>query len=153
MDIDPVQQSDSPSKKDLWSSGNVALGVAAALALAAAAVFVVGMAVLMAGHMGGGMMWRGGSSSPQTAVVADASQVDVEIRDFDYTPRDLTVAAGGRVTWTNRDTAPHTATAKGQWDTGTLGRGESATLTFDKPGAYHYFCTIHPNMKATLTVR
>ena len=137
------------------SIGSVALAVAAALALAAAIVFFVGMDVLMAGHMGGGMMGmmdRAGNSA-QTPVVAGASQVTVEIRDFDFTPRDLTVAIGARVTWTNRDSAPHTATAKGQWDTGTLDKGDSATLTFDQPGTYSYICTIHPSMKGTLTVR
>ncbi len=118
-------------------------------------VFVVGMGVLMAGHMSGGMMgWGRGNSSPQTPAVATASEVTVEIRNFDYTPRDLTVPAGARVTWTNRDAAPHTATAKADgWDTGMLNQGESATLTFDVPGTYDYFCMFHPNMKATLAVR
>ncbi|MBI2913443.1 MAG: cupredoxin family copper-binding protein [Chloroflexi bacterium] len=149
-----MRNSSSPHP-DHGSSGNVALIVAAALALAAAVVFVVGMGVIMAGGMGGGMMgmMNRAGNSPQTPAVATASEVAVEIRNFDYTPRDLTVPAGARVTWTNYDAAPHTATAKGQWDTGILDKGDSATLTFDQPGTYEYFCLVHPSMKASLTVR
>jgi len=149
-----LRKSSSPHP-DRGAAGNIALAVAAALAVSAAVVFVVGMGVLMAGGMGGGMMgmMNRAGNSPQTPVVASAAQVTVEIRNFEFTPRELTVSVGARVTWTNHDSAPHTATAKGQWDTGTLDNGDSATLTFDKAGTYGYICTIHPSMKGTLTVR
>ena len=104
----------------------------------------------MGGHMGG-MMGRGGGAA-QTPVAARDSRVAVEIRDFDFFPRDLTVRAGAEVTWTNRDDAPHTATAGDDWDTGTLAKDESATIRFDTPGAFDYICTIHPTMKGVLRV-
>ena len=98
-------------------------------------------------------MHGGGSQAPQTPVASDASELTLEIRDFDYFPRDLTVAVGTSLTWINRDAAPHDATDEaGHWGTGLLNQGESATLTFDGPGFYQYFCTIHPDMKATLAV-
>ncbi len=91
--------------------------------------------------------------APQTPVAVDASQVDVEIADFDFSPRELTVQAGATIRWTNGDSAPHDATDEADgWGTGTLKQGESATITFDAPGTYAYFCTIHPDMKATLAV-
>ena len=94
-----------------------------------------------------------GSQAPQTPVVADATRVTVEIRNYDFFPRELTVTAGTAVTWTNRDSVPHDATAESDgWGTGILKVGESATLTLDAPGVYRYRCTIHPDMKATLTV-
>ena len=133
-------------------AGTVAL--AAAVVAVAAAVLVGGviMAIAMGDHMGG-MMNRAGNS-PQTPVVASQPEVSVEIRDFEYFPRDLTVDTGATVTWTNRDSAPHTAThTDGGWDTGILNKGESAVVAFDAPGAYEYFCAVHPAMKATLTVR
>ncbi|HEU4759669.1 MAG TPA: cupredoxin family copper-binding protein [Dehalococcoidia bacterium] len=129
------------------------------MAALAGAVFLGGMAamaVFMAGQMNGGMMgmMNRAGNSPQTPVVADQRQVAVEIRNFEYFPRDLTVAAGTEVTWTNRDTAPHSATDKGKgWDTGLLNKDASKTLTFNTPGSYSYFCAVHPSMKATLTVR
>ena len=94
-----------------------------------------------------------GSRAPQTPVVADASRVTVEIRNYDLFPRELTVTAGTAVTWTNRDSVPHDATAESDgWGTGILDQGESGTITFDSSGTYSYVCTIHPNMKATLTI-
>lgn len=65
----------------------------------------------------------------------------------------LTISVGDSVRWTNNDDAPHTAThVDGDWDTGTLNQGESATLEFTEPGTFEYFCAIHPQMTATLTV-
>jgi len=94
-----------------------------------------------------------GSREPQTPVVADATQVTVEIRDYDFFPRDLTVEAGAEVTWANRDSVPHDATdGEEAWSTVVLNQGGSATLTFDAPRTYRYICTIHPDMEATLTV-
>jgi len=98
-------------------------------------------------------MHGGGSLASQTPIVSDAPEVTIEIRDFDYRPRELTVAVGTSLTWVNRDSAPHDATDEaGGWGTSMLSQGESATVTFDAPGAYRYLCTIHPDMKATLKV-
>ena len=118
--------------------------------------------LVLASGCAGGMMGRGGmhdqmhgggSQVPQTPVISEASQVTVEINNFDFFPRDLTVQAGSTVTWANGDAVPHDATDDaGGWGTGTLAQGESTTLTFDSPGVYQYLCTIHPNMKATLKV-
>lgn len=129
------------------------------LTIAAGLVILVALsaASFACGEVGGwgGMenmhqdMHGGGDRVPQTPVVSTESQVMVEIRDFDFFPRELTVKTGTAVTWVNRDAAPHDATDEaGGWGTGTLNQGESAILTFDSPGAYRYFCTIHPNMRA-----
>ena len=122
----------------------------------------VALLLLVSACGGGGMfdmgemdeqMHGGGSRAPQTPVVADAAQITVEIRDFDFLPRDLTVKLGTEVTWVNRDSVPHDATDEaGGWGTGMLKGGESAALTFDLTGTYRYLCTIHADMKATLTV-
>lgn len=106
----------------------------------------------MMGRDMGGMHGRG-SQGPQTPVVSDARQSTVEIREFDFFPRELTVPAGSVITWVNRDAVPHDATDEaGAWATAILGQGEAATLTFDTAGTYSYYCTIHPNMRATLNV-
>ncbi|HET8944783.1 MAG TPA: cupredoxin family copper-binding protein [Dehalococcoidia bacterium] len=119
------------------------------------AVLLVGglvMGIAMAGHMGGGMMGRAGNSA-QTPFVA-AGDVTVEMRGFEYFPRDLTVRAGASVTWTNYDNVPHNATDNAKsWETETLHEDDSGTLTFPDAGVYTYYCTIHPSMKAKLTVR
>lgn len=98
-------------------------------------------------------MHGGGSRAPQTPVVSGASQVTVDISEFDFLPRDLTIRAGTSVTWVNHDLAPHDATdVDGAWATAMLNPEEADTLTFDSPGAYEYLCSIHPAMTATLTV-
>lgn len=105
----------------------------------------------MGGHHD--QMHGGGGGAPQTPVLSGASQVNVEIADYDFSPRDLTVRAGTAITWTNRDGVPHDATDEaGAWGTGTLKQGERATISFDSPGEYGYLCTVHPNMRGTLTV-
>ena len=102
----------------------------------------------MGGHMGGG---ANTSSAP---VSVGSTSETVAIRDFTFTPGNLQVPVGAKVTWTNDDAAPHTATAKdGSWDTSILNKGESKTLTFDKVGDYTYYCTVHPSMVARLQVR
>lgn len=127
-----------------------AVGFAALIALPAAAS-ACGSWDVRGTHEGMDAMHGGGA--PQTPVVSAASDVTVEIQDFDFFPRELTIQAGATITWVNRDGAPHDATDEGGgWGTGTLNQGDRATLTFDSPGTYRYLCTIHPNMRASLTV-
>ncbi|GIT90499.1 hypothetical protein JANAI62_00190 [Jannaschia pagri] len=77
----------------------------------------------------------------------------VAIKGFTFQPAQLTIQAGDTVTFVNEDGAPHTATANNRsFDTGRLTRGQSASLRFDQPGRYAYFCEIHPMMKALLVV-
>ena len=77
----------------------------------------------------------------------------VGIKDFAFNPATIEVAAGTTVTWTNQDTAPHTATAEdGSFDTGRLDQGQAGTATFDQPGTYAYICSFHPNMTGTVEV-
>ncbi|MDP2211789.1 MAG: cupredoxin family copper-binding protein [Candidatus Aquicultor sp.] len=77
----------------------------------------------------------------------------VTIENFAFVPPTITIKKGGTVTWTNKDSAVHTATADGgDFDTGDIKQDQSATLTFDKTGTFSYICTYHPNMKGTVIV-
>lgn len=91
------------------------------------------------------------ASSPASTKPAGGS-VKVDIADFKFVPPMVTVKAGGKVTWTNSDTAPHTATAADMFDTGTLNKGDSKTLTLPKRGSYSYICSFHVFMKGTVVV-
>lgn len=83
----------------------------------------------------------------------EPEEISIPIQGFAYRPAEITVPVGTTITWTNMDSAPHTATADdGSWNTGTLGQGESASITFDTPGTYPYFCAVHPSMRATVIV-
>lgn len=84
------------------------------------------------------------------------ASVRVPIDRFKYRPRVVQVGAGGRVTWTNFDRAPHTSTSDRdsvkEFDTGTLRTGESRTIRFDNVGQYPYYCELHPFMTGTVEV-
>ena len=84
------------------------------------------------------------------AVAADRTIV---IDGTAFAPVQLTVQRGDRVTWVNRDPFPHTATARGAFDSGSIAAGASWSWVADKAGAFEYVCTLHPTMKARLVVR
>ena len=105
------------------------------------------------GHMGG-MMGGGGRNSSADSIRQGGAVETITIQDFQYSPGNLQLPVGGKVTWTNRDSAPHSATdVGGAWDTGVFGKGKSATVTFGATGTFDYFCSVHPNMKARLVVQ
>jgi plastocyanin len=97
-------------------------------------------------------------ATPDTAMsdtaTPEAAEMEaaVEIADFAFGPAEVTIAAGGTVTWTNTDNQPHTATSSGNFDTGSIAAGSAVTVTFDEPGTYTYICSFHPFMTATVTV-
>jgi plastocyanin len=94
------------------------------------------------------------SSGSAPAPSGEAARAEkVEIVDFAYDPDSVTVQVGGKVTWLNQDSAPHTATAEdGSFDTGTLEEGKLKSETFKQAGTYAYICEIHPDMHGTVEV-
>lgn len=104
-----------------------------------------------AGAMAG--MMGGGTDTSSSAPTQGGIEASVSIRDFRFDPGNLRVPVGAKITWTNFDEAPHTATARnGRWDTGILNKGGSAVLTFAEAGEYPYYCAVHPDMKAVIVV-
>ncbi len=89
----------------------------------------------------------------QTPVVSTEMQVSVDVIDNDFTPRVLTVNKGATVTWTFSGDLPHNVTDdRGAFASKTVQKGAEYTRTFDQPGIFYYFCTIHHGMLGTLTV-
>jgi plastocyanin len=89
----------------------------------------------------------------KSATVKAAAATGVTIQNFKFSPGTSSVHVGDTITWTNRDIAPHTATAKdGSFDTGTINKNKSGSHTFTKAGSFAYICSIHPSMKGTVTV-
>lgn len=86
-------------------------------------------------------------------VLAQSNSGSVTISDFQFTPATLQVSQGTTVTWTNNGPSSHTSTSDaGAWDSGTLSPGKSFSLKFNTPGSFTYHCSIHPSMKASITV-
>jgi plastocyanin len=91
----------------------------------------------------------------QNAAPAAAGTPGVVIaRDFMFAPLTVTIPAGTTLTWTNRDDEPHTVVSDtGLFRSGALDTNESFSFKFEKPGTYHYACSIHPRMVGTIVVQ
>lgn len=78
----------------------------------------------------------------------------VKIDNFSFGPQTLTVAAGTTVTWTNNDDVPHTVVSDDKvFKSKALDTDDEFSYTFDKPGTYNYFCSVHPKMTAKVVVK
>jgi plastocyanin len=94
-------------------------------------------------------------SAPATVSTATDSQMGagVSIVDFAFQPGYAVVPAGSTVSWFNAGAAPHTVTSStGAFDSGTISPGGGFSTTFWTPGAYSYYCAIHPSMVGTVQV-
>lgn len=91
----------------------------------------------------------GDACTPSTA----AGEISVSIANFAFNPADISATVGQTVTFTNNDSAPHTATLDDDsCTTENLNEGDSGGLTLSAAGTYPFHCAVHPNMKGTITV-
>lgn len=99
------------------------------------------------GMMGGGQQSPTAQGTPVTGVTR------LTIRQYAYQPATIQIAVGTTVTWTNRDSVPHSVTFKnGMADSGLFKLGQSFSSTFQSAGTYQYYCTVHPSMIGTVIV-
>jgi plastocyanin len=82
--------------------------------------------------------------------------VQVVMKSLAFSPAAVDATVGQTVTWTQQDSAPHNVTYLSGprfASSGTLIRlGAKFSLRLTEPGTIHYFCSIHPWMKATIVV-
>jgi len=89
-----------------------------------------------------------------TSAAAAADAIKISAHDFMFAPISMTVSVGTTVTWTNLDDEPHTVVSDtGVFRSGAMDTNESYSFKFDKPGTYHYTCSIHPRMVGTIVVQ
>ena len=76
-----------------------------------------------------------------------------------YFPSEITIDVGYTIEWVNYDPEAHTVTSKtldggpsDEFDSGLFSYGKKFSHTFDKPGKFDYFCTIHPWMNGIVIV-
>jgi plastocyanin len=63
------------------------------------------------------------------------------------------VKIGTTVTWDNADDIPHTVVSSAKlFRSKVLDTGGTFSFTFTTPGAYEYFCSLHPHMTGTIVV-
>ena len=69
----------------------------------------------------------------------------MNIDNFMFTPMELTIAPGTQVTWVNKDDVPHTVVSvEHKFKSKALDTDEIFSFTFQNPGTYEYFCSVHP---------
>lgn len=106
-------------------------------------------------RQGGYRMQPQASPAQPTAAeaAAPADNATVSMSQMQFNAATVTIKTGGTVTWTNNDSMPHTVTANnGSFGSEQLGAGGTFARTFDKPGTYRYYCTLHPMMRGTVVV-
>jgi plastocyanin len=59
---------------------------------------------------------------------------------------------GDVITFVNKDTAPHTVTARDHSFNLQVAPGKQASLRLTKVGTFSFYCVIHPAMRGTLKV-
>jgi len=92
-------------------------------------------------------------ATPAGAAAADRARThEVVIQGLLFVPETLTVRPGDVVVWINKDAFPHTVTAAGVFDSGSIAAGKSWRWKAAKPGTHPYLCTLHTTMKGTLRV-
>jgi plastocyanin len=83
-----------------------------------------------------------------------AKENKIEIKDFAFNPKTITVKSGEKITWINRDEEPHTVVSvdKQFKKSSALDTDQEFTITAGAPGTYSYFCSVHPKMTGTIIV-
>ncbi|HLK03712.1 MAG TPA: cupredoxin family copper-binding protein [Candidatus Acidoferrum sp.] len=112
---------------------------------------IVGMAILLVG----GLHHTLGAIRPINATPQAAQEMMavVKIDNFSFSPQTLEIKAGTKVTWTNADDIPHTVVSDDKvFKSKALDTDEKFSFTFDKPGTFPYFCSLHPKMTAKVIV-
>ena len=102
---------------------------------------------------------RASSSAPvavsgPAAAIASSAQGDVNIDNFAFSPKTVTVSAGSSVTWRNRDDVPHKIQSADNRFKGSplLDTKGVYSVDFKQSGEYPYFCSLHPVMQGKIVV-
>jgi plastocyanin len=91
-------------------------------------------------------------ASCHTPDASEATDVEASVAGFEWSA--VTAKVGDVITWSNGDSAPHgvkTDDGSCRMEENIAGNG-TGSLVFDKAGTYPITCTVHSNMKGTITI-
>jgi plastocyanin len=86
------------------------------------------------------------------ATAADAREYAVVMANMAYGPIPGTLKTGDTIVWVNKDSVPHTVTARDHSFDLRVGPGQSSRLTLTKPGSFQIYCILHSPMRGSFTV-
>ena len=91
------------------------------------------------------------------AAAAHAAETIVDQKGLKFVPDVIAINAGDSIRFTNSDPFTHDVTVVDpdgtSTDKGLQHHGKDNVVVFAKPGKYAILCKMHPNMKATVTVK
>jgi plastocyanin len=89
-----------------------------------------------------------------TTETTGGESVEIEIKDFEFSPADASVKVGQTVTWKQEDSAPHDVDSQSgpEIKSPVMQKGQEYEFTAEEAGTVEYICSIHPQMKATLKI-
>jgi Icc protein len=96
---------------------------------------------------------------PAAAVASAAATAQartISIGNFTFSPANIEVPVGTKLTWANEDDVPHTIVSTDGSPvikSPPLDTDQKFTTVLEKPGTYRYFCSLHPHMTGTIIVR
>jgi len=96
------------------------------------------------------------AAAVSSGLAAGSATKDVDIAKFAFVPKEITVAPGTRVRWTNHDETPHTVTSQGGakvLSSPGMDIDDHFEFVFTTEGDFAYLCTIHPMMTGVVHVR
>ena len=98
----------------------------------------------------------GGDESEPAAAPAEpqSGTIEVDMNRLEFEPESITVTAGSKIVWTNRENVPHdvAATSGADFKSEVFGEDGTYEYTAEEPGTIEYVCTLHPGMDGTITV-
>jgi plastocyanin len=85
---------------------------------------------------------------------ASPTNVEVDISKFLFNAKEITVAPGTNVVWTNHDDTPHSVAANDKsFSSKGLDTDDKFEHTFANEGDFGYICSVHPFMTGVVHVR
>jgi len=82
-----------------------------------------------------------------------APTAEVRIAKFEYGPKEITIAPGTKVVWTNADETPHTVSSNDRsFASKGLDTDDKFEHVFSQEGDFGYICTVHPFMTGVVHV-
>ncbi len=87
------------------------------------------------------------------AEVLEGDQVEILAIDNSFDPEATEIAAGTEVTWVNNgrndhNVIPEDEDAEWRIESEDFAPGDAVSYTFDEPGTYRYYCSIHGTIDA-----
>jgi len=89
--------------------------------------------------------------SDNNLLISDSNVI--MINHFVFAPNELIVAKGTTVKWIQNDNVTHIVVSNGLFESKPLTKGDEFSFTFNTPGKYNYYCSIHTSMTGKIIVK